>query len=416
MKKYFVKIEGINCNHCIATITKKLLTNSNIKNVTINKDIATISYIGTLKKDTIIDLITSIDYFTKEDYISDNIENIKVSNHKKTFLMIIVVILIIILINLLGYDLIPTIDKDITYPILFLTGLLTSIHCLSMCGSINLIAITGECKILKKSIHYNLGRLISYTLLGGIVGLIGKSLSINDEIKGSIIIIASILMLIISLKMLGIIKIKPHQKIPKVRSRNPFLIGVLNGFMPCGPLQAMQVYALSTGSPLKGATSMFIFCLGTIPLMLLVGFFLGSIKGKKKILLNNLTSILIFVLSILMLGRGLLYFNINLTNKINNSSYISSIIKDNYQEVTINIDYSNYQDIIVKKDIPVKMIIHIDKNKLTGCNNKIIIRKYNIEKELKEGDNLIEFTPTKEETINYTCWMNMISNKIKVIS
>ena len=61
------------------------------------------------------------------------------------------------------------------------------------------------------------------------------------------------------------------------------------------------------------------------------------------------------------------------------------------------------------------MIIHVDKKNLTGCNNKIELKEFNIEKELVVGDNIIEFTPTKEGTYNYTCWMNMIKNNITVI-
>ena len=61
------------------------------------------------------------------------------------------------------------------------------------------------------------------------------------------------------------------------------------------------------------------------------------------------------------------------------------------------------------------MIIHVDKKHLTGCNSKLELKGFNIEKELVVGDNIIEFTPTKEGTYTYTCWMNMIKNNIKVI-
>ena len=62
------------------------------------------------------------------------------------------------------------------------------------------------------------------------------------------------------------------------------------------------------------------------------------------------------------------------------------------------------------------LIIHVDEEKLTGCNNEIYLAKYKIKKKLKVGDNIIEFTPTKEETLTYTCYMNMIKNNIKVIN
>lgn len=186
--------------------------------------------------------------------------------------------------------------------------------------------------------------------------------------------------------------------------------------MPCGPLQAMQVYAVSTGSFIKGALSMFLFGLGTVPLMLFTGIILNLVKGKGKIIINKIASILILLLSIVMLNRGLLALNIDVLKNFNNyNNFKYSTLKEDYQLIEFHLTYDNYQDIIVQKDIPVKMIIHVDKNNLTGCNNELIIYKFGIKQELKVGDNVIEFTPTKEGTFYYTCWMNMIKNTIKVI-
>lgn len=288
-----------------------------------------------------------------------------------------------------------------------------------MCGAINLVAVINNTskKELKRPIFYNLGRIISYTLIGGIVGLIGSILSINQKISGIIILIAAIIMFLMSLNMMGLLKIKKIKIFKyKLSSRNPFVIGLLNGFMPCGPLQAMQVYALSTGSFIKGALSMFLFGLGTVPLMLFTGIILNLVKGKGKIIINKIASILILLLSIVMLNRGLLALNIDVLKSFNNyNNFKYSTLKEDYQLIEFDLTYDNYQDIIVQKDIPVEMIIHVDKNNLTVCNNELIIDKFGIKQELKVGDNVIEFTPTKEGTFYYTCWMNMIKNTIKVI-
>ncbi len=224
-------------------------------------------------------------------------------------------------------------------------------------------------------------------------------------------------MFLMALNMLGIIKLKRIKFCSFKRGKHSaFVIGLLNGFMPCGPLQAMQVYALSTGSFINGAFSMFLFGMGTIPLMLCIGFLLNLVKGKGKILINKIASILILLLSLVMLNRALLTFNIDIFKSFNDyGSFTASKIENGIQVVEFNLSYDNYQDIILQKDIPVKMIIHVDKKNLTGCNNGIIINEFNIKQELKVGDNIIEFTPKEEETITYTCWMNMIKNTIKII-
>ena len=91
------------------------------------------------------------------------------------------------------------------------------------------------------------------------------------------------------------------------------------------------------------------------------------------------------------------------------------IQEDGYQYIEFDLDYGDYKDIIVQKDVPVKIIINVDKKYLTGCNNEIIIKDFKIDKKLNVGTNEIEFTPQEEGEYIYSCWRNMIKNKIKVI-
>lgn len=426
MQVIYVKIDGISCDNCRNKITKELLKINKITDVKIVKNIAKITTTTKMDELKIMNVINSLGYFTKKDYISKNIKDIDYNITKKEFIIIIFfIILIIVLINqIFGYNIfnmIPTINNNITYGMLFIAGLLTSIHCLSMCGSINLMAtFNKENKVsLKKPLLYNLGRLISYTLLGGIVGLIGQVISINEVVNGIVIIIASLVMLLMSLNMLNITKLKLPKIIKNKKSlntKNSFIIGLLNGFMPCGPLQAMQIYALSTASFIKGAISMFLFCLGTIPLMLSFGIIFNILKGRRRILLNKIASILILLLSISMLIRGLNTIGINATPSLNKyENYnIATIYKD-YQEVKIDLSYSGYEDIIVKKGKKVKLIINVQKKYLTGCNNTIVINEFNIKKRLEVGTNIIEFTPKKVGVYSMNCWMNMLTNNIKVV-
>lgn len=424
MKKIYIKIDGMHCTHCENTIRTSLLKINNISSVEFDGFIACVTYIGKLNKEEIKKAIIDRGYITKDEYISEDIKKLKDNIKLKEFLLIsLTIILIVILIyKIFGFNVfnaIPTIDSNITYGMLFITGVLTSIHCISMCGAINLMAVldTSIKRNLKRPILYNLGRLISYTFIGGIVGLLGSVFQVNNTISGIIIIIASILMLLMSLNMLGILKFKRFNFFKyKTKSRNPFIIGILNGLMPCGPLQSMQVYALTTGSFIKGALSMFLFGLGTVPLMLFTGVILNMIKGKGKIIINKIASILILLLSIVMLNRGLLSLNVDVLKIFNNyDNFTASTLKYDYQVVEFDLSYDDYEDIILQKNIPVKMIINVDKKYLTGCNNELIIEEFGIKQELKVGENIIEFTPTKEETITYTCWMRMIKNTIKVI-
>lgn len=447
MKKY-VRIEGIHCKHCIDTITKELLKNKNIKKVSIKNNIAIIDYENELSNPEIISTINNIDYFTKDEYIYNTLDNVDTKIKLKEFVLIFISIILIglSLEKLFGYNIfnvIPSIDTNITYGMLILTGLLTSIHCVSMCGAINLITIVNNNPNLKKktlvnSCLYNLGRVISYTLLGGLVGAIGSVFKISSTISGLIILIAAFIMFLMSLNMLGITnfhlpRLSKLSKSPKLsrltkpqaknnsnlklknKTNNAFIVGLLNGFMPCGPLQAMQVYALSTGSFLKGALSMCLFSLGTVPLMLGVGIFYNLIKGQGKIIINKIASVLILILSLVMLNRGLLALNVDITKVFTSTStYQVAKTEDGIQVIEFDLSYNSYQDIKVKKDIPVKIIINVSEKYLTGCNNEIILPDFNIAKKLEVGKNIIEFTPSQTGLFTYTCWMQMLKNNIEV--
>lgn len=186
--------------------------------------------------------------------------------------------------------------EQIGYVVLFGIGLLTSVHCIAMCGGINLSqSVSGQQKRpFYNSVLYNLGRLISYTLIGGILGLIGEAAAITLRVRGMIGLAAGVCMVLMGINMLGSFRLlrRLSLRLPKPVARalgsfsryGPLAVGLVNGLMPCGPLQSMQLYAIASGSLLSGALSMFCFCLGTVPLMLLFG---GVAKvcrsaGKKR--------------------------------------------------------------------------------------------------------------------------------------
>ena len=421
MNKKYVKIEGIHCSHCIDTITNEFKKNKKIKKIIIKNNIAHITYNGNLTNKEIIKTINGIDYFTKEEYISNDLKTIDDKIKLKEFIIISIAIFLIYFImkNILNIDIfymIPNIDKKIEYPMLVVIGLLTSIHCISMCGAFNLLAIYDSKRNIKRPLLYNIGRVLSYTIIGFLVGLFGSLFKVNDSLNGVIVIVSSIIIFLMSLNMLGVVNFKFFRYKLNNKFRNPFLIGLLNGLMPCVPLQAMEIYALSTGNMFTGALSMFLFGIGTVPLMFSIGFIYNLFKGKIKIIINKVSAVLILILSIFMFSRGLLSFNIDIfNNKPSYDGYIASKLVDNYQVVEIDLSIDHFEDIVVKKGIPVKFIINVEEKNLTTCNNWIMMRNYDVLQKLEVGQNVIEFVPTKTGDFFYTCRMNMLKNNIKVV-
>ena len=187
---------------------------------------------------------------------------------------------------------------------LFIIGLITSVHCVAMCGGINLsqcIPRSGQTftdnsrfSAFRPAFIYNLGRVTSYTIIGFIVGTLGSAFTFSSTLQGILKLIAGILMVIMGINLLGIFpglrKLNPGMprifankiRDKKYSSTNPLIVGLLNGLMPCGPLQAMQIYALSTGNSWVGALSMFLFSLGTVPLMFGLGALSSGAQGKHQ--------------------------------------------------------------------------------------------------------------------------------------
>jgi len=337
-----------------------------------------------------------------------------------------------------GFNFIPQVDKSVGYGMLFVIGLLTSLHCIAMCGGINLSqSITyqqteNESKFtkFKPSLLYNTGRVISYTVLGGIVGSLGSVISFSGTAKGIVAILGGAFMVIIGINMLDIFPWLRKIKIstPKffgnkiysnTSKRGPFYIGLLNGLMPCGPLQTMQLYALGTGSFLAGATSMFLFSLGTVPLMFSFGAISSFLSSKFTHRMLKVSAVLVIVLGLTMVSRGLSLSGVSLAaaSPLSGGSGTGNVaqIQGGVQAVTTTMESGRYQPLIVQKGIPVRWTIKAKTEDLNGCNNPLTIPKYNIQKRLVPGDNLIEFTPDETGNIAYTCWMGMISSNIKVV-
>lgn len=189
---------------------------------------------------------------------------------------------------------------DPSYGLLLVLGFLTSFHCIGMCGGITLSqTIRYQNDDIKKSYAwllpsalYNSGRVIAYTAVGAVVGGLGQVISFSGAWKGLIPILGGIFMIIMGINLLEIFPVLRRLNIPvpkwaakKLLSNNaysPFYVGLLTALMPCGPLQIVQLYALSTRSVVFGALSMFAFSLGTVPLLFSLGA-INSLVTKSSI-------------------------------------------------------------------------------------------------------------------------------------
>nr|HMM32778.1 sulfite exporter TauE/SafE family protein [Clostridia bacterium] len=316
----------------------------------------------------------------------------------------------------------------------------------AMCGGINLSQCIpqneareqGKLSALRPTFLYNLGRVISYTVVGFIVGAIGSAITFSNTLQGILKLIAGVFMIIMGINMLGIFpwlkKLNPRmpgflsRKITaeKSRSKSPLIVGLLNGLMPCGPLQAMQIYALSTGSPFAGALSMLVFSLGTVPLMFGLGALSTILSKKFTRRMMTVGAVLVAVLGLAMFSQGWSLSGFNLPEPVsqNANGAQSETDTDGTPQVETNdgthvvnspLSSGGYPAITVQAGTPVKWVIDAPEGSINGCNNRMILREYDIEYRFKTGENVITFTPTETGKFQYTCWMGMIRGTITVV-
>ena len=201
-------------------------------------------------------------------------------------------------------------------------------HCIGMCGGIVLaystIKVSPESSKVSKSVAhllYNFGRVFTYTLLGAIFGAIGGVATFSNTANGTLLIIAGVAMILAGLSLMGKIKFltliehtfssssvykKAFQSILKSRSNfSFFLLGMLNGLLPCGFVYFFAITAASTADPLWGAFVMFIFGISTIPAMFGLGFLttLASATTFRNMMMS-LSSIAVILYGVFTIYNG----------------------------------------------------------------------------------------------------------------
>ncbi|MEN7546407.1 sulfite exporter TauE/SafE family protein [Rapidithrix thailandica] len=205
----------------------------------------------------------------------------------------------------------------------FLLGMMGSFHCLGMCGPIAL-AIQGKTqntwKLLIERLLYNLGRAFTYSLLGAIAGLIGQSLAFVLGYQLYITFLLGVFMLCV-----GLFAINPDHllsRLPLIGSwmnwvrqqlglylkkagfSTYFTIGMLNGFLPCGLVYMGLTGALASGNALNGMGYMFLFGLGTLPMMFSVAVAGKFVQLHIRNLVKKLYPVLFIAMGVFFMYRA----------------------------------------------------------------------------------------------------------------
>jgi sulfite exporter TauE/SafE/plastocyanin domain-containing protein/copper chaperone CopZ len=290
---------------------------------------------------------------------------------------------------------------------------------------------------------FNLGRIGGYMFFGALLGALGSVLQLSSFVTGIITVLVGAVMLIMGLQLTNIVPGVNRLKIllPKGLSRvlgiqnnsgkysdnKAMLLGASTFFLPCGFTQAMQLYAISSGSVAAGILIMGLFALGTAPGLLSIGGLVASLKKTTTSKFFKFAGVVVVALAMFNISNG---FNLtgwsgslsalagsfgsaNQTAAIENSALPP--IENGKQIVKMAETDSGYSpnEFTVKKGVPVRWII--DAQAPYSCASSLVMSKFNIRKNLVAGENIIEFTPTETGNINFSCSMGMYRGSFSVV-
>src|SRR3989339_737998 len=315
MKEHVYKVDGMHCASCEILIEKKLLEIQNIKSVdaSTSKGEVVVEYEGDRPNPERLSRM-----FKEENYrFYDVNEKVKSSFAKKAFIgkegasptlvafnIAIFVIIAFLFLQKIGIADFLSISSTSSVVTFLGFGLLAGLSsCAALVGGIVLSmskqwnSLYSEeqttSQKLQPHIMFNVGRVVSYVVLGGVLGIIGSKLQISPQFTGYLVIGVSLLMIALGLQMLGVKAFRKFQiTAPKTATRYianeknfqgkqmPFIMGALTFFLPCGFTITAQSLALLSGNAFSGALIMGAFALGTVPSLLFIG--LSSVKFSSK--------------------------------------------------------------------------------------------------------------------------------------
>jgi sulfite exporter TauE/SafE len=299
--------------------------------------------------------------------------------------------------------------------------------CISVAGG--LLLSSASQITTRRTVSFAVGRVLSYAIFGGLIGALGKIFVPSSTLTSILIILASLYMLYAGLDLL--------QMLPKFLKRrgvsaglitppsrmSPFFLGAGTFFIPCGFTQSLQLYALTTGSPISSALILGGFALGTIPALFALGFAAAKAKGSTRHIFFHFAGVVVIILGVMNMNNGLTLMGASPKILIARAFQDSTISTDpnvrligSEQVIAMSLGtspaYSPSDHYTVKAGIPVRMEIS---GKGEGCRSVFTIPQEHISLPLTEDLNTVTFTPEKKGTLIFSCSMGMYPGIIEVI-
>ncbi|MEK7164486.1 MAG: sulfite exporter TauE/SafE family protein [Patescibacteria group bacterium] len=439
MKKLTIPIKGMHCRSCEIMIEKNLKNINGIHKVDVSHKKGT----ANIYCDQSLPAAVAVREAVQEaGYDIGRAAPLRwLSRDKSDYLNLlkgaVILVLIYLLAKSLGLFTLGVNTESTSLLVVLVVGLVAGIStCMALVGGLVLgisarhAELHPEISAKQKFVphlYFNLGRVLGFAVLGGAIGLIGSVASPSTGTLGFMTVFIGGVMIFLGLKLVEVFPALKNKSLalPKSVSRwfglnkeqkeyshkGSFITGALTFFLPCGFTQAMQLYAVSSGSFSRGAMIMALFALGTAPGLLGVGGLASIFKGQKAKVFFAGTGLAVILLGWFNIANG---SQLLFSGKANNGLAVSN--SGEVQEVRMTQSGSGYSpnQFTVEKGKKVKWIIN-STSQFT-CASSIVMPKYGISRGLQKGENIIEFTPTEVGQIQFSCSMGMYRGVFNVVA
>lgn len=449
MIKITIPIEGMHCRSCEITIGQQLERVARVRSATVSlkTKTATIEAISPPSQDDLRRAVQSAGYeigASKKPWLSKN-----PSDYKDFTLGIIIIGVLAILYSQTGLDKLFSAGSISSggAGVALLTGVVAGLStCMALVGGLVLGLSARHAKkhpsatALQKfrpHLFFNASRIVSFFILGGLIGLMGASFQLQGPSLGLITILVGIVMFSMGLQLTSlfprlsnggltlpssiakVVGLKKHSE-KEYSHRGAVTLGAISFFLPCGFTQVMQLYAISTGSFTAGALVMGLFALGTTPGLLGVGGLTSIVKGRLAGRFFRLAGVAVMAMALVNISNGYNLAGFQLPS-FNSSSSSNTVAVAETSDAVLKTTYTLKNDIIPSAFTVTRgqtYTMEVDsRDNGEGCMSTIMIPGlFNTPLLLEKGKKqVMKFTADRPGTYQITCAMGVPRGTLRIV-
>ena len=302
-KTYTFHVHGMHCKACTLVIEQELSDLSYVESVQVDGHRHIVTVTGDFEGVPQEELAKDFSVLLGSKGYTFSVEKKEVVKNWSDFKIAIPIALgfVVLFVLLQKMGIVNLVNAtNVTYGTAFVIGIIASLStCMAVVGGLVLsmsATFAREGDKVKPQILFHMGRIISFFILGGVIGMAGSAFTLSTSASFVLGLIIGIVMLVLGLNLLDVFHFTKRfqPSMPKFISKHalgvskwnhmltPFLVGIVTFFLPCGFTQSMQIYTLSTGGFFAGGLTMLSFALGTLPALALISFSSFSIKNSSK--------------------------------------------------------------------------------------------------------------------------------------